>query len=190
MGEESMQEKKLKAETASRLITESLELSLLDKSEVLDLACGSGRNGLWFADKGHRVTFIDKSLVNLNTPSEPHTDPMPTRHSYLAWDLEDGSAPELTQNKYDLVLVFNYLHRPLFPQIAAAVKPGGLLVYETFIEKQAEIGRPRNPKFLLKSNELKNEFETWALVHYFEGEVIKGSNLSYKAQLIARKPNC
>ena len=175
---------------ASRLITDSQELSQLDKSEVLDLACGSGRNGLWFADKGHRVTFIDKSLANLSVPSEPHTGLMPTEHTYLAWDLEDGSAPELTQNKYDLVLVFNYLHRPLFPQIAAAVKPGGLIVYETFMDKQAETGRPRNPKFLLKPNELKNEFEKWTLVHYFEGEVMNGSNLSYKAQLIARKPNC
>ncbi|MCJ8301599.1 methyltransferase domain-containing protein [Shewanella sp.] len=185
-----MQEKKLKADAASRLITESQELSLLNKSEVLDLACGSGRNGLWFADKGHRVTFIDKSLANLSVPSEPHTGSIPTGHTYLAWDLEDGSAPELAQNKYDLVLVFNYLHRPLFPQIAAAVKPGGLIIYETFIDKQAEIGRPRNPKFLLKANELKNEFEKWALVHYFEGEVMNGSNFSYKAQLIARKPNC
>ena len=190
MGEESMQEKKLKADTASRLITESLELSLLNKSEVLDLACGSGRNGLWFADKGHRVTFIDKSLANLCMPSEPQADSMPTEHTYLAWDLEDGSAPELAQNKYDLVLVFNYLHRPLFPQIAATVKPGGLIVYETFIDKQAEIGRPRNPKFLLKSNELKNEFEKWTLLHYFEGKVMSDLNLSYKAQLIARKPSC
>ena len=185
-----MQEKKLKLEAASSLITENKVLNQLDMGEVLDLACGSGRNGLWFADKGHKVTFIDKSMANLNVPSEPHSDSKPTDHTYLTWDLEDGSAPELMPDKYDLVLVFNYLHRPLFSQIAAAVKPGGLIVYETFIKKQAQIGRPKNPKFLLKANELKNEFKKWAVLHYFEGEVINGLNLSYKAQLIARKPSC
>ncbi|AQS40015.1 Methyltransferase domain [Shewanella psychrophila] len=185
-----MQEKKLKVKAASRLVTESQELSQLNKSEVLDLACGSGRNGLWFAEKGHRVTFLDKSLANLSVASESRIGSMSSQHTYLAWDLEDGSAPELEQNKYDLVLVFNYLHRPLFPQIAAAVKPGGVIVYETFIDKQAEIGRPRNPNFLLKANELKNEFEKWTLLHYFEGEVLNDANLSYKAQLIARKPDC
>ena len=180
-----MQEKKLKADLASQLITQSQELNRLEKSEVLDLACGSGRNGLWFVDKGHNVTFIDKSRASLSQRLE--------QHHYLEWDLEDGSAPSLPEEKYDVVLVFNYLHRPLFPQVANCIKPGGLLIYETFIEKQAEIGRPKNPKFLLKTDELKNQFEKWTQVHYFEGTVASASNpanYSYKAQLIARKPIC
>lgn len=183
-----MEEKKLKVELAAKLITESTHLVDIKQGEVLDLACGSGRNGLWFADKGYNVTFVDKSLTGLAQKAPQHT--------YREWNLEDGSAPDLPKERYDVVLVFNYLHRPLWEQITACIKPGGLLIYETFTEKQAEIGRPRNPKFLLKADELKNQFVNWTQVHYFEGVVMADpstsasnpDNLSYKAQLIAKKP--
>lgn len=176
-----MEEKKLKAK-ASTLITEFAKFSHEeDNKKILDLACGNGRNGLWFAERGHKVTFIDRSLAGL--------DSRPENHHFLEWDLEDGSAPTLPVAEYDLILVFNYLHRPLFPQIRAALKPGGLIIYETFIDKQAEIGRPKNPKFLLKQDELKSEFAHWNCLHYFEGEVSNNANMSLKAQLIACKPS-
>ncbi|WP_299797465.1 methyltransferase domain-containing protein [uncultured Shewanella sp.] len=178
-----MEEKKLKArqDTVSELISRfAPDIISASPCEVLDLACGSGRNGLWFAQRDHKVTYIDKSLTGLINRSN--------RHSYLNWDLEDGTAPALPAEKFDIVLVFNYLHRPLLAQIKAAVKPGGLIFYETFTEKQAEIGRPSNPDFLLKPLELKTTFDNWDHLHYFEGELRTHGRLSYKAQLIARKP--
>ncbi|ABV35434.1 methyltransferase type 12 [Shewanella sediminis HAW-EB3] len=178
-----MPEKKLKVEpeAAAELITHFAPLEPLPPSgEVLDLACGGGRNGLWFAQREHRLTFIDKSLDGLSSRSN--------KHRYLEWDLEDGTAPHLPQEQFDVVLVFNYLHRPLFSQIKTAVKPGGLIFYETFTEKQAEIGRPRNPDFLLKPLELRSKFDKWDCLHYFEGEVSTNNKQSFKAQLIARKP--
>ncbi|MEC4728690.1 class I SAM-dependent methyltransferase [Shewanella sp. D64] len=176
-----MEEKKLKVK-ASSLVTEFEEFKQeAGHKKVLDLACGNGRNGLWFAKRGHQVTFIDRSFAELIE--------QPATQQFLQWDLEDTSAPELPVAEYDLILVFNYLHRPLFSQIRSAVKPGGLIIYETFIDKQAEIGRPKNPKFLLKQGELKFEFDNWTCLHYFEGEVFNNTHMSKKAQLIARKPS-
>lgn len=150
--------------------------------KVLDLACGSGRNGLWFLAQGAQVTFIDQDLTSLSALKHPKAHP-------LQWDLEDGSAATLPVETFDIVLVFNYLHRPLMPQIAASVKPKGIIVYETFTRQQAEIGRPRNPDFLLTENELKSAFANWQPLHYFEGllsDPLTG-NASFKAQLIAQK---
>lgn len=179
MDDESMEKKKLRAEPAA-LITECTALKGVEKAHVLDLACGSGRNGLWFAQQGHKITFLDRDLSQLERDA--------SAHQYLEWDLELEPIPQLPKEQYDIILVFNYLHRPLFPQIAAALKPGGIIVYETFIEKQAEIGRPRNPDFLLKTNELKSLFDKWECLQYFEGEVHNNQTMSFKAQLIARKP--
>jgi len=152
--------------------------------KVLDLACGSGRNGFWFLAQGCEVTFIDQDLSAMAKLAHD-------KAHHWQWNLEDGSAPELPQETFDIVLVFNYLHRPLFPQIASSIKHGGLIVYETFTWQQAQIGRPRNPDFLLRENELQSVFANWQPLHYFEGRLsdpVSGAQ-SLKAQLIARKPS-
>lgn len=158
----------------------------LASAKVLDLACGTGRNGRWFLDKGARVSFIDKDLSGLHIAESPL---VAERISQYQWDLENGSAPPLPEQAFDILLVFNYLHRPLMAQIAAAVKPGGMIVYETFTLAQAQIGRPRNLDFLLKEDELKTTFANWQPLHYFEGQlpVVGSKPPSFKAQLIAKK---
>jgi len=168
--------------TASSLIIQ-FQWPELAGLKVLDLACGSGRNGLWFLNQSCEVTFIDQDLSTLVKLTHDKA------HQWQ-WNLEDGSASLLPQDTFDIVLVFNYLHRPLFPQIAASLKLGGLIVYETFTWQQAEIGRPRNPDFLLKEHELQSVFANWQPLHYFEGrlsDAVTGIE-SAKAQLIARKP--
>ncbi|MGS0689823.1 class I SAM-dependent methyltransferase [Shewanella sp. 0m-8] len=180
-----MAEKKLKANSAE-LITQFATLSdyLTPACKVLDLACGSGRNGQWFTDRNCQVSYLDKDLTGLDIALPDKT----TVIERLEWNLEDGSAPLLPQAHYDIILVFNYLHRPLLNQIIDSIKPGGLIIYETFTEQQAQIGRPRNPDFLLKAGELKAIFANWSCLHYSEdlfGELL---NASYKAQIIAQKP--
>ncbi len=180
-----MLEHKYKARLASSLITKfGGFVKPHSSAQVLDLACGSGRNGLWFAKQGYSVTFLDRDLTSLS--EEVKT--LEANAELMQFDLEDGSAPELPKAQFDIILVFNYLHRPLFPQIKQALKPGGLVIYETFIEKQAEIGRPRNPKFLLKYGELKLVFSDWDCLHFRQGEFGEESSVCFKAQMIARKP--
>ncbi|WP_299801621.1 methyltransferase domain-containing protein [uncultured Shewanella sp.] len=178
-----VEEKKLKANAAA-LITQYSALTqyLTPGCKVLDLACGSGRNGQWFSDRGCHVSYLDRNLAGLDVTADD------SNIELLEWDLEDGSAPNLPAEHYDIVLVFNYLHRPLFQQIMNCIKPEGLIIYETFTEQQAQIGRPKNPNFLLKADELRAIFANWHTLQYAEdlfGELPKAS---YKAQLIAQKP--
>lgn len=72
----------------------------------------------------------------------------------LRADLERGDPWSLGTERFDLVVVTNYLHRPILPDIVAAVAPGGLLLYETFALGNERFGRPSNPDFLLHPGEL------------------------------------
>lgn len=112
---------------------------------ALDLACGSGRHTRLLLDRGLRVTAVDRDPEALLA--------LPEAVRVLCTDLENGPWP-LTGERFDLVLVTNYLWRPLLPQIVASVAPGGWLVYETFAVGQEQFGRPRNPDFLLQPGEL------------------------------------
>jgi SAM-dependent methyltransferase len=112
---------------------------------VLDVACGHGRHVHWLADAGHRVTAVDRDPALLA--------PLATRAQTMAADLEAAPWP-LAGRRFDAVLVTNYLWRALFPALKSAVAPGGLLIYETFAQAHAALGRPRNPDFLLREGEL------------------------------------
>jgi SAM-dependent methyltransferase len=84
-------------------------------------------------------------------------------------DLEAGPV-SFGPGAFDLVVVINYLHRPLFAALAAALKPGGLLVYETFTRGQAQRGRPANPAFLLEDHELRRLVEPLEILAEREGD--------------------
>ena len=64
----------------------------------------------------------------------------------------------------------HYLHRPLFPPLLAALRPGGVLVYETFTIAQAARGKPTNPDFLLRPGELRDLVGSLELLAWREGE--------------------
>ena len=115
---------------------------------VLDLACGGGRHGRLFRARGHPVTLLDRDLSGV--ADLRGLDGVET----VAADLEDGRAFPLAGRRFAGVVVTNYLHRPLLPALVAAVKPGGVLLYETFAQGQERLGRPSNPAFLLAPGEL------------------------------------
>lgn len=119
---------------------------------LLDVAAGRGRHTGLALDRGYRVTALDRDTGGLS----PFVDNPMVR--IIEADLEGGDASgsgwPLPGQTFAVVIVTNYLWRPLFPDLLAAVAPGGLLLYETFARGQEMIGRPRNPDFLLGRNEL------------------------------------
>lgn len=121
---------------------------LPDGGTVLDLACGSGRNGRYFLERKHPVTFLDKDTANL---ADIRTRP---DAAVVEADLETDASWPLGDRQFTGVVVTNYLWRPILPDIVSAVAPGGLLIYETFAEGNEAFGRPRNPEFLLRAGEL------------------------------------
>ena len=137
---------------------------------ALDVACGRGRHALWLAAAGFDVTAVDRDAEAIARAGEI------ARHAGLrittsVVDLETDPPPSLGSQAYDVVLVFNYLHRPLMPMIRDAVKPGGRLIYETFTRRQAERGHPRNPAFLLEDGELERLVAPFSILRSREGDV-------------------
>src|SRR5690606_31858297 len=93
---------------------------------VLDLACGGGRHGRLFLARGHAVTFLDRDLGGV---ADLAGDPAA---SLIEADLEKDGPWPLAERQFAGIVVTNYLWRPLFPLLIAALQPGGILLYETF----------------------------------------------------------
>ncbi len=115
---------------------------------VLDLACGNGRHARHFLTRGHPILAVDRDV-------EAVTDLRSNNHAeILCHDLEDGTGWPLAGRQFAGIVVINYLHRPLFPDLLATLAPGGVLIYETFARGNERFYRPRNPDHLLRSGEL------------------------------------
>jgi len=134
---------------------------------VLDLAAGSGRHTRYFKGLGYAVTAVDRDVSRLgDLAGDAQID-------VIAADLEGGAPWPLGTRRFAGIVVTNYLHRPLFPRIAAALQPGGVLLYETFGIGNEKFGKPSNPDFLLVPGELLGFAEAEGLVvrAYHCGEV-------------------
>jgi len=121
---------------------------LIPSGPALDLACGSGRHARLLASLGHAVTAIDRDAQALAAASGQGI-------TTLLHDLEaPGAAWPIAPGSLAGIVVTNYLHRPLFGSIAAALAPDGVLIYETFARGNEVFGKPSNPAFLLNPGEL------------------------------------
>jgi len=114
---------------------------------VLDIACGNGRHARLFAARGHPVAAVDRDLAKLALLAG-----IPGITTLCA-DLEARAWP-YPGDRFAGIVVANYLYRPLFPHLLAALATGGVLIYETFAAGNERYGRPSNPAFLLKPGEL------------------------------------
>jgi len=114
---------------------------------VLDLACGNGRHSRFFAARGHPVEAVDRDPAKLAALAG--VPGISTRGA----DLEGDQWP-YPGDQFAGIVVANYLYRPLFPHLLAALATGGVLIYETFAAGNERYGRPSNPAFLLAPGEL------------------------------------
>ena len=165
----------------SRFLVENI--SLLTRGRVLDIAMGGGRNAVYLASMGFEVEGVDisrKAVKEAMSLAGKHGVKI---HAKVA-DLEKAYA--IPADAYDLIICFNYLQRSLLSSIKAGVKPGGMVVYETFIVDQAMFGKPKNPEHLLKHNELLHLFMDFRILRYHEG--IMGPNRAV-AGVIAQRPS-
>src|ERR1051325_776197 len=115
----------------------------LPRGRALDIACGKGRNALFLAQRGFEVTAIDISPVALEIASKRAAEISVS----VLWKQQDLENIELGHECYDLVINFNYLQRSLFGQIQRSLRPGGVVIFETYLLGQQAIGHPKNPAY-------------------------------------------
>jgi SAM-dependent methyltransferase len=127
---------------------------------VLDVACGSGRHLRWFAERGAKVTGVDRDAQA--------TEPLRALGRIVVADIESGAWP-FDGEQFGAVVVTNYLWRPLLPTLLASVAAGGLLIYETFALGNQTVGKPSNPDFLLKPGELLAAAQGLRVLGYEDG---------------------
>ena len=185
-------------------------LSQTRPGSVLDVAGGVGRHSLWLAERGWKVKLVDISGVGVDLAQENFhrrkrlhvmdapamsgaPNPVPEAApkgsaAELAEQLETqvldlSQVHDLGHEQYDLILVFFYLQRSLFPALISALRPGGFLIYKTYTTESKRLGRgPSHPTYLLQPNELLHAFQSLRILHYHETIKEKGI-----AEMVAQK---
>jgi SAM-dependent methyltransferase len=148
-------------------------------ARVLDLACGRGRHARFFAARGCTVLGVDRDAEALATLSGI------AGIEVRVLDLETGSWP-MHGERFDAIVVTNYLHRPLFPFLPAALVEDGALFYETFARGNEAYGRPSNPDFLLEPDELLAvACDRLRVVAFEQGRVVEGGASAVVQRLAA-----
>jgi tellurite methyltransferase len=158
-------------------------LPLLPPGQVLDVACGRGRNALLMAEKGYAVTAVDASAEGLSQLAEEAGQRGLTIVT-LRQDLE--AEPDLPKEMFDVVLLFFYLQRTLIPALKQAVRPGGVAVVRTFSHAGPWAGGPGHPEYALEKGELPELFAGWEILLHEEGleQSHRGGSL---AGIVARR---
>lgn len=170
---------------SAQLLQQYQHLFNAQGDQVLDLACGNGHNGLVLKQHNIDVLFADIQQTHLD-----HLVTYENINQSNVWcaDFESETkidAVKLSKMQLQGVIVFRYLHRPLFDALKRSVKSGGFVIYETFTEQNKQFGRPNRDQFLLKKDELKTLFKDWDILFYFEG--IKQSPDRAIAQVVCKK---
>jgi len=142
---------------------------------------GAGRNAIYLAKMGFEVEGVDISgeAVNLAIVSA-----LKARVTIYAQVVDLDKHYRIQEDTYDVILCFYYLQRSLISQIRNGLRFGGMVVCETFIVDQAQFGKPKNPDYLLKHNELLELFREFRCLRYregfFEGPVAIASIIAQK----------
>jgi SAM-dependent methyltransferase len=156
----------------------------LTPGRALDVACGTGRNTLLLAASGWQALGIDISPVALHL-ARAEAQRQSLEPDLVAANLADWPLPVAY---FDLVCVFRFLDRSLCPALVATLKPGGVLIYETFtIAQRGYEGGPRSDALLLQPGELPTLFPGCAALEYNEGVIEEDGRPRALAGLVARR---
>jgi protein-L-isoaspartate O-methyltransferase len=158
-------------------------LSAASPGIALDVAGGVGRHAIWLAQRGWRVKLVDISEAGVKQAEE--NAKQTGTASLITTEVRDlNTNQDLGREQYNLVIVFFFLQRELFPALIAALKHGGILIYKTYTTEQQRFRNsgPSHPMFLLEPNELLRTFSSMRVLHYHETISQKGV-----AELVARK---
>lgn len=153
------------------------------KGRALDIACGTGRHTAWLAEAGFGVDAVDLSDVAL-AQIDPHPGIVKIEHDLDTFKIAPG--------RYDLIVNINFLDRRLFPAIRSGLKPGGILIFETFTETPsgAAYHQPSDPLFLLQKNELLHAFIGLEIVYYEERDDVNLRGEKVRVASLAARQRC
>jgi rhodanese-related sulfurtransferase len=161
---------------------------LLPKGLALDVAMGEGRNAIYLATRGFDVDGVDVdpgAVRRARTAARKLGAPI----RGVVGNVEDGTYI-IPLDTYDVIAVFNFLHRPLFTDIRDGLRPGGVVIYQTYTTEQQRFGAPSHPAHLLKPGELDRAFGDWEVLRAREEIETSGPGRRPRAiaGIIARKP--
>jgi tellurite methyltransferase len=159
-------------------------IPLMPRGTALDVAAGRGRHSIALARAGMKVVAVDSSLAGLqilSVASRGENFPiLPVVADLKSFPIREG--------RYDVVLNVNFLERELFPPLKGALKPGGMLLVDTFLIDQAAMGHPRDSRFLLGHYELRDLLEGLELMRYREGIVVyRDGTKAWRASALAMR---
>jgi tellurite methyltransferase len=160
----------------------------LTPGRALDVACGVGRHAIFLAEKGWQVTAVDASVVGIEITERRARERGVAVDARVA-DLERGEFL-IEREAYDLVCVFYYLQRDLWPQIRAGLLPGGTVVAAIHLVDESPGADTSTPAFLLQPEELRAEFDGWEIMHYYESTLHDddpGEHHRRTAEIVAKK---
>ena len=151
--------------TPAKFLAENFDY-LPPNAKILDMGMGEGRNAVFLAQKGHQVTGIDISSVAIKK-SRMLAKEFGVKIKGVVASLEKYKIPK---NSYDAIICFYYVDRKLVKRIKSWLKPGGVLIFEAFTEKQMQAKQlaKYNEDQYLKSRELLSLFEGMNVVKYEE----------------------
>jgi SAM-dependent methyltransferase len=154
------------------------------RPRALDVATGLGRNALYLAAAGYEVDAVDISKTALGEAARRARRAGVRGIRWLAADLDHWRP---AREAYDVVVNAFFLHRRLFPALRAAVRPGGLLIFETHLAGPAGGGPPGRGR-RLRPGELRRALDGWTVLYAKDGLCRDGGRQLALGRIVARRP--
>jgi tellurite methyltransferase len=154
----------------------------LRPGKALDLACGTGRNTLWLAECGWKVTAVDGAPRAIEILLQRASERGIKVDARCA-DLEKGQY-RIESSAWDLIALCYYLQRDLFAPAKDGIVPGGILLAIAHLTEPGE----EPTAYRLRPGELQRYFENWGILHYYEGAPNDAAHRRRVSEIVARRP--